>query len=207
MVSANKSAFFECKRCGTFARSGQSCTLHWIFVNFQLLAFGGWRHTNPHKIFWNCLIFRQSPHQRNPCPWWHFISSIDDVSFLEKVELLIVYYANMKLFNSYFSSNLQVYNSIVQYGEVRDCVLQNNCGWNIKFTFALLISTVQDHQVLVFCQNFWVKDIQNIVLASPHTKVVMVVSTNRWPWNWYKQGQQGMLKKSVMPKASQIQTN
>ena len=52
------------------------------------------------------------------------------------------------------------------------------CYTSICDGIILLISTVQDHQVLVFCQNFWVKDIQNVVLVSPHTKVVMVMSKN-----------------------------
>lgn len=47
------------------------------------------------------------------------------------VHCTIVYCANRNMFNRYFLSHVQVYNSIVRYGEVRDCVLQNNCGWNI----------------------------------------------------------------------------
>jgi len=57
-----------------------------------------------HGDLMNCNRF--DPHRRQPCPWWHSItnSSFDNLNFLERV-----------------------YNSIVRWGKVRDCVLLNNC--------------------------------------------------------------------------------
>jgi len=37
-----------------------------------------------HGDLMNCN--RKDPHRRDPCPWWHFISSLDDVNFIEKVK-------------------------------------------------------------------------------------------------------------------------
>ena len=46
------------------------------------------------------------------------------------------YIEREKRHHLYFASNVQVYNSIMRWGEVRDCVLQNNCDWKTSFTLA-----------------------------------------------------------------------
>ena len=46
------------------------------------------------------------------------------------------YFEREKRHHLYFASNVQVYNSIMRWGEVRDCVLQNNCDWKTSFTLA-----------------------------------------------------------------------
>ena len=71
-------------------------------------------------------IIRLDPYRRKPCPWWHSISS-DDVSFLEKVGSSASFFVSLVGQKKMLSIRIQVYNSIVHWGEVRDCVLQDEC--------------------------------------------------------------------------------